>query len=97
MTESFYLTSYTVTAGDDGFVGVILVTSGDLSMATVVTATTVNPSATGIYTHKAAYLDNSALTFNLFFQTPSITYPNYTNDPSFSLKFNENTTKTKTL
>ena len=48
MTESFYPTPYTVTAGDDGFVGVILVTSGDLSMATVVTATTVNTSATGI-------------------------------------------------
>ena len=45
---SFELTSYTVTEGDDGFVELKLVRSGDLSMATIAIIT-VNGSATGIY------------------------------------------------
>ena len=48
MVVSFDPTSYTVTEGDDGYVELTLVRSGDLSRATVVTITTVDGSATGI-------------------------------------------------
>ena len=45
---SFDPTSYTVTEGEDDFVQLMLVRSGDLSRATVVTVTTEDDSATGI-------------------------------------------------
>ena len=48
MLVSFDPISYTVTEGDDGFVELTLVKSGDLSRATVVTVTTADGSATGI-------------------------------------------------
>ena len=46
---SFDPTSYTVTEGEDGFAELTLVRSGDTSGATVVTVTTADGSATGIY------------------------------------------------
>ena len=45
---SFDPTSYTVTEGEDGAVELILVRSGDLSRATVVTVTTADGSAIGM-------------------------------------------------
>ena len=48
MLVSFDPTSYTVTEGDDGYVELTLVRSGDLSRATVVTVTTADDSAIGM-------------------------------------------------
>ena len=48
MVVSFDPTSYIVTEGDGGFVELILVRSGDLSRATVVTVATADGSATGM-------------------------------------------------
>ena len=45
---SFEPTSYTVTEGEDGAAELILVRSGDLSRATVVTVTTADGSAIGM-------------------------------------------------
>ena len=45
---SFDPTSYTVTEGEDGAAELILVRSGDLSRATVVTVTTADGSAIGM-------------------------------------------------
>ena len=45
---SFDPASYTVTEGEDGAVELILVRSGDLSRATVVTVTTTDGSAIGM-------------------------------------------------
>ena len=48
MLVSFDPTSYTVTEGDDGFVELFLVRSGDLDTDVVVTVTTADGSATGM-------------------------------------------------
>ena len=47
MVVSFEKTSYTVTEGEDEFVEIILVRSGDLSRNTTVTLTTFDVSALG--------------------------------------------------
>ena len=67
---SFDLMSYTVIEGDDGFVELKLVRSGDLSIATVAMIT-VNGSTTGIYN-----IICTKITFTwLFFQLILITLP----------------------
>ena len=62
---SFDPTSYTVTEGDDGFVELTLVRSGDLSRATVVTVTTADGSAIGIVKNK--HIAGVLIMFNLLF------------------------------
>ena len=53
MVVSFDPVSYTVTEGVDGAVELILVRSGDLSRATVLTITTADGSAIGMmYSYK---------------------------------------------
>ena len=47
MVVSFEKTSYTVTEGEDEFVEIILVRSGDLSRNTTVTLTTFDVSSLG--------------------------------------------------